>query len=447
MKYEKWSFGYWLLKQYVIFADWLIHKKTIITGKEKIPVNKPVVFAPNHQNALSDPLAILLHTRFQPVWLSRADIFKSKFASTILRFMKMMPVYRIRDGKENLEKNDQTFSNSIKVLENNSALALFPEAAHSGKRQMLSHKKAVPRIVLMAEEKTKFTLDIHIIPTGIYYSHYWKFDRTVIVNFGDPIRVKDFEKLHTDNPNAAFISLKEKIHESVLPLIIDFRSKKYYNEFEIIREVYGKYFLKRKEKNLTAIHFLKSDQLLANRLDELENEKPQETEMLISKVKSYTNKLNQLKLRSWLVDKNQNNFLKTLANILVLLLGLPVFIYGFIFNAIPFFLIDRFIRSKVKDIAFWSSFFLVAGIILFPIFYCIYLVAGGWLLHGFWIKSAFVVSLPFAGKLAFKWYILLRKTIGRVRFLLLKLFNKNEYYKLIEQKNDLFSTLDKLIPV
>jgi 1-acyl-sn-glycerol-3-phosphate acyltransferase len=185
MKYEKWSLGYWFLKQYVKFADWLIHKKTVITGKEKIPPNKPIVFAPNHQNALSDPMAVLLNTRFQPVWLARADIFgKSKVVDAILKFLKIMPVYRLRDGKENLDKNEQTFANSIKVLEHNFALALFPEAAHSSKRQMLVHKKAVPRIVFMAEEKTNNQLDIQIVPTGIYYSHYWKFNRTVIVNFG-----------------------------------------------------------------------------------------------------------------------------------------------------------------------------------------------------------------------------------------------------------------------
>jgi 1-acyl-sn-glycerol-3-phosphate acyltransferase len=165
MKYEKWSLGYWFLKQYVHFADWLIHKKIIIAGKEKIPRNKPIVFAPNHQNALSDPLAVLLYTRFQPVWLARADIFgKSKVVDAILKFMKIMPVYRLRDGKENLEKNEQTFANSIKVLEHNFALALFPEAAHSAKRQMLLHKKAVPRIVFMAEEKTKINLTFKLFP-------------------------------------------------------------------------------------------------------------------------------------------------------------------------------------------------------------------------------------------------------------------------------------------
>jgi len=172
MKYEKWSFGYWVLKKYIQFADWLIYNKVIVTGLEKIPKNKPIIFAPNHQNALSDPMAILLNTRFQPVWLARADIFKNKTAAAILKFLKIMPVYRMRDGKENLTKNDETFSDSVKVLENNFALGLFPEAAHSGKRQMLTHKKAVSRIVFMAIEKAQNNIDIQIVPTGIYYSSY-----------------------------------------------------------------------------------------------------------------------------------------------------------------------------------------------------------------------------------------------------------------------------------
>jgi 1-acyl-sn-glycerol-3-phosphate acyltransferase len=60
MKYEEWSLGYWFLKQYVRFASWLIHKKTLVVGKENIPKDKPLIFAPNHQNALSDPMAVCL---------------------------------------------------------------------------------------------------------------------------------------------------------------------------------------------------------------------------------------------------------------------------------------------------------------------------------------------------------------------------------------------------
>ncbi|MCG6187941.1 1-acyl-sn-glycerol-3-phosphate acyltransferase [Maribellus maritimus] len=446
MKYEKWSLGYWCLKQYVTFADWLIHKKITTNGKEKIPQNKPILFAPNHQNALSDPMAVLLHTRFQPVWLARADIFKSKTVAAILRFLKIMPVYRLRDGKENLAKNDQTFTDSIKVLENNGALALFPEAAHSGKRQMLAHKKAVPRIVFMAEEKAGYNLDIQIVPTGIYYNHYWKFNRCVLVNFGKPIPVQDYLEEYKTNPNAATISLREAISDAILPLILNINSKKYYTDFENIREIYGKHFLKKQGKKYSLLNLFQSNQKLVAQLDKLEAEKPEETEKLVSQVKEYQRNLKKHKLRSWVVEKRKSNLINIIGTRLLLLMGLPVFLYGFLLNAIPYFTIDRLIRKKVKDRTFWSSFFLVAGIVLFPVIYIIEILALGWLLPSLLWKIIFVVSLPFAGKLAFQWYILLRKIIGRTRFVMLKLTNKKEYQNIVQQQENLFNLLDKLIP-
>lgn len=447
MKYEKWSLGYWCLKQYVRFADWIIHKKTIVTGKEKIPKNKPILFAPNHQNALSDPMAVLLNTSFQPVWLARADIFKNKTTSKFLKFLKIMPVYRLRDGKENLAKNDETFAQSIKVLEHNFALALFPEAGHSGKRQMLLHKKAVPRIVFMAEEKTNNNLDIHIIPTGIYYSNYWKFDRNLIVNYGDPIKINSYLEEYKENPGAAILSLRKKLYESINPLVIDIRSKVFYTEIEKLREIFGKYFLKKQHKKYSVLNLFHSDQILVNKFTEIESENLEEFKNLIKEADNYETLIRKYKLRSWLIENQKNNMLKIFINKLTLLFGLPVFIFGFAFNAVPFFLIDFFIRKKVKNEGFWSTFFLGSGIIIFPLFYILELILFSWILTGLWLKIAFLVSLPIAGKLAFKWYILCKKTVGRARLLFLKLFNKKIYLQLLNEKDILFNHFEKLIAV
>jgi 1-acyl-sn-glycerol-3-phosphate acyltransferase len=448
MRYEKWSAGYWLLKQYVRFADWLILKKILITGKKNIPLNKPVIFSPNHQNALSDPLAVLLYTRYQPVWLGRADIFgKSKIVDNILRFMKIVPVYRLRDGKENLEKNEYTFDVSIKVLENNFALALFPEAAHSAKRQMLVHKKAVPRIAFMAEEKSDRHLDIQIIPAGIYYSHYWKFNRSVIINFGEPIRVSDYLDIYSRNPTAAVMAMKAKIYEALLPLVINIGSTKFYDGFERIREIYGRHFLKRQQKDFSTLNLFKSDQDLVRQLDEMEKEYPEETALLVQEVVNYSEKVERSGLRSWLLDSRPIHLPVIIGNLILLIAGLPLFLYGFIFNAIPFFLIDRVVRKKVKDKSFWSTFFLIAGIVVFPLFYLLEFLAVVWFIPGFWLKVAFLVSLPFAGKIAFKWYILLRKTIGRMRLMQLKWFRSKNYHRLMNQREQLYQKLDGLISV
>ncbi|WP_167615592.1 1-acyl-sn-glycerol-3-phosphate acyltransferase [Maribellus sediminis] len=445
MKYEKWSPGYWVLKNIVRFADFIIYKQIIINSKEKIPRDKPILFAPNHQNALSDPMAVLLHTPYQPVWLARADIFKNKIAAAILRFMKIMPVYRIRDGKDQMANNDTTFNNSIKVLKSNGALALFPEAAHSGKRQMLAHKKAVPRIVFMAEEKSDENIDIHIIPTGIYYSSYWKFNRTVIVNFGDPVLVNDYLEEYKNNPNAATMALREKLYEEIDKLTINIRSKAHYQDFELIREYYGKEFLNKQGITYSPTNLFKSDQKLTNQLDQLEEVSPDKIEDVVNTVRAYQKILKKHHLRNWLVNKPANNTLKIVLNKLALLAGLPVFLFGFIFNAVPFFAIDKLVRAKIRDVAFWSTFSLVLGILIFPIVYLLELWAVSGLLPGIWFKLLFLVSLPFAGKLAFLYYILLRKTLGRIKLLYLKMFNKNEYSKILDLKKELFAKLDALI--
>jgi len=447
MKYEKWSLGYWLLKKYIQFADWLIYKKVVITGLENIPKNKPIIFAPNHQNALSDPMAILLNTRFQPVWLARADIFKNKTAAAILKFLKIMPVYRMRDGKENLTKNDETFTASVKVLENNFALGLFPEAAHSGKRQMLVHKKAVPRIVFMAEEKATQNLDIQIIPTGIYYSHYWKFNRNLIVNFGKPIRGNEYIEAFKQSESAATLSLRQRILDEMQSLVLEIKSSNYYNDFETIREIYGKYYLQRQKQKFTTLNLFKSDQNLVKKLDELEEKNPVETEKLVKQVNEYVSKIKKLKLRNWLLEKHHLNLFKTGVNNLILIAGLPVFLFGFIFNAIPFFTIDIITRKKIKDKGFWSTFFLALGIILFPIFYAIEFFAISWIIPGIWIKLAFLVAMPITGKVAFLWYIFFRKTVGRGRLLNLNLFHRKEFYNLFKEKEVLFRKLDELLPI
>jgi hypothetical protein len=82
---------------------------------------------------------------------------------------------------------------------------------------------------------------------------------------------------------------------------------------------------------------------------------------------------------------------------------------------------------------------------LFPIFYLIEFFAVSWLIPGVWLKIAFLVAMPFAGKAAFLWYILFRKTIGRGRLLKLNLFHKKEYYNLFKEKDTLYRKIDELI--
>ncbi len=433
MKYENWSLGYWFVKPYIAFAHWLTHKKVFVLGDKYIPKNKPVIFAPNHQNALSDALAILTHIKHQPVWPGRAALFTPKFTRPILKFMKIMPIYRIRDGIGNLGKNNQTFAASIKVLQNNHALVLYPEAAHSGKRQMLPHKKAIPRIVFQAEEESNFKMDIQIVPVGIYYTHYFNFNRQIVIKFGAPISVLEYKELYKESPHKATFKLKNDIHEQITSLVVNINSKTYYEEFELIRNIYSSRFIQKQGKKTNLKNQPLAGQKIVNKLDLLEVSSPEKTEEICTKAKEYMALVKQLKLRDWLVKK-QNYLAPVLLKSILLLFTLPLFIYGTLLNIIPFIFLDKIIKSKVKDWIFWSTFFFAAGILLFPLFYLIELLAFSTFLPGIWLKIGFLISAPIAGKLAFNWYVFLLKTIGQVRFMLLKKFKNTTFSQLLSKK-------------
>ena len=96
---EKYSARYALLKSAAGFwHNNVFYRKVIVLGRENINPDDPLIFAPNHQNALMDALAVLFTHKGQPVFLARADIFKRKTIAAILYFLKILPVYRIREG-------------------------------------------------------------------------------------------------------------------------------------------------------------------------------------------------------------------------------------------------------------------------------------------------------------------------------------------------------------
>ncbi|MBP1667276.1 MAG: putative 1-acylglycerol-3-phosphate O-acyltransferase, partial [Bacteroidetes bacterium] len=182
---EKYSRGYTLIRKVTGFwHNNVYYRKVIVTGRENINPDDHLIFAPNHQNALMDALAVVYALKTQPVFLTRADIFKKKFVSAILYYLKMLPVYRIRDGYNSLKGNEEIFEKTIKVLRNKNGLVILPEGNHEGFRRLRQLKKGICRIAFQADEASGFRLKIKIIPVGLEFSHYTRYRQVLTVAFG-----------------------------------------------------------------------------------------------------------------------------------------------------------------------------------------------------------------------------------------------------------------------
>jgi len=440
---KNWSAGYEILRTYVRFAFWLTHKRVVVKGQHLIPKGKPIIFAPNHQNALMDPLALVCTNPYQSVWLARADIFKSKKASSILKFLKLLPVYRIRDGKENLSNNEEIFAQVIQLLENKQTIALFPEAAHSGKRQMLPHKKAIPRIALEAEAKNNFQLDLQIVPVGITYSQYWKFNRSVIIQYGQPIQVKNYWIDYEVNPQKAMLDLRDEIYRQLYPLIIQIDSRKYYPEYEEIRQLVGNEYSKSKKSGLQLFY---AEKELISKMEQLEALQPEHFNNLMAATRQYSSEIKKADISDKQIESAEKaNWIKVVANFFAAILTLPIFIFGFVFNVIPFIIPRAILCWKVKDKTFLSTFNFVIGLLVFPLFY---LISAYWIFQmtGSLTKSLTTfVLMPLGGKIAYQLFAFYRIIFQQSLYLAGSKSHKNTLKRLLQQRRDLINqTLEKV---
>jgi 1-acyl-sn-glycerol-3-phosphate acyltransferase len=414
---EKWSLGYEMLRQSVKFWHNVVYyRKVISLHTERIPLNDQIIFAPNHQNALMDALAVIFTQKTQPVFLARSDIFKKKFIARLLYFIKILPVYRIRDGYAALKKNEEIFRKNIDVLEGPTSLVILPEGNHAPYRRLRRLKKGIMRAAFQAAEKQDFRKDVLIIPSGIEYSDYTKCKQELIVNYGGPVSLKKYYALYRENSNKALAEATAELSEALKKQIIHIASEEYYDLYNDLRTL----FLPEIAESLhldagKAEDKIRAQQIFIARMEDFLSDDKDKTEALAGETKEYVQLLEELNLRNWVLRKKPVTLAGRLWRALALLLTLPVFLYGFLANILP----DRLtvhLADKVEDKVFVSSFKFVLSMFLIPLFHLLLTIIAAFFLKDLLYTLLFMVSLPLGGWLAFWYHIFFKKFRARCRY-------------------------------
>ena len=115
-KIQDYDFWYDVLRYYVDFGLKLSYRHIKYVNKERIPQDGAIIYAPNHTNALMDALVILAMDHKAKVFVARADIFKKPILAKIFRWLKIMPIMRMRDGADEVRKNNETIEKAVDVL-------------------------------------------------------------------------------------------------------------------------------------------------------------------------------------------------------------------------------------------------------------------------------------------------------------------------------------------
>ena len=96
----------------------------------------PLLIVANHPDSFFDALVIAANCSHPVSFLARGDVFTKPWHNILLRALNMMPVYRQREGKEHLHKNQNSFDASVEVLKNNGILLIFIEGICLNKNEI-----------------------------------------------------------------------------------------------------------------------------------------------------------------------------------------------------------------------------------------------------------------------------------------------------------------------
>jgi 1-acyl-sn-glycerol-3-phosphate acyltransferase len=201
----------------------------VVRGTENLPQDGAYIIAPCHQQALMEPLAVLCFAPKPPVFLARADIFKKPTIRAILTFLKIMPVYRIRDGKDQLGQNQEIFDRCRDVLLDGFPLCLMAEGRHNNRHHLLPMGKGMFRIA----GETQLALGdypLYIVPTGIDFDDYEMPYSNLVVNIGKPIPVQPFMEKYKEDEPVALNEMRDALREALSPLMHDVRDEEHYDE-------------------------------------------------------------------------------------------------------------------------------------------------------------------------------------------------------------------------
>ncbi len=404
---------YDILKRITSWYHSVYYEEICLMNTHNIPAEGPVIFTPNHQNALMDALAIIYTTSRQPVFMARADIFKQEKVKKILTFLKIIPVYRIRDGIESLSNNDESFEMAFQVLKHNGAVGIMPEGNHGEQRRLRPLKKGVARLAIQAQELLGNEASIKIVPVGLDFSTYQGFRGSMTVNFGKPVEVKEFLAEYKENAAKGLQSIRSRLAEELKSVMINIDTDEFYETIYAAKELLAYH---NRENHEDFCDKFKENKVLTDKLVALEQQNPDELRNLKKQINALIYASRQLKISPWIFSwKPPVKATEWISDIFRYVIFFPIFMFAAFFHAVPYF-VSEFYSNKVKDKQFVSSMRFVISFVSYLLWYLIVLIIP----FSIFLKVILLLTMPIFGIMSFDYWDSITKAPFKLRYLLLK---------------------------
>jgi len=219
----------------------LFFRRIELVNADSLPEKSGLIFVSNHPNALIDPALVFIALPRRIAFLAKSTLFKIPVFGFLIRTVGALPLYRQQDAGADVSKNQETFAVARELLKTGGAIALFPEGVSHDSPQLLPLKTGAARIALGAVSvgQNPASLDLQIVPVGLFYTNKTTFRSEALLDFGEPFRVLPV-KLDADGqpPREAVRELTAKIEKALRQVTLNAESEAELSTARIAEEVF-----------------------------------------------------------------------------------------------------------------------------------------------------------------------------------------------------------------
>jgi len=364
-------------------------RKVYFHYQEKLPKDKAIIFAVNHPTAFIDPVLIGTYLERPTHFIVRGDIFKGKIILAILNGLKMIPIFRFRDGFSNLKSNQATMETVYEKLSNKKWVLVLAEGVTKHEKRLRPIQKGTARMAFGAMEAHGLK-DILIVPIGVNYTDAHQFRSFIMAEVGKPITLEEYLPAYNENSRKGIKQLTDRIEKEMRLLVTHIKEEADDKWIDRILEIkrndfkYPIFPIKSSDPSL-----LKGEYKAVEKMNAFTETQKTTTEKA---VKNYDQQLQKLNvLDQGLAKATSFNF----SNTLLLILGFIPFLIGYIGNYLPMWLAENTAKTKVKKIEFYASVRYGAGLFGYPVYYLLLIIIS--LIIGNSYLIGLCILIPFIG--------------------------------------------------
>lgn len=380
-----------------IFSRWIVltfFREIVLDGAERLPLGQPVIFTPNHPNALLDPLLLFLFSpNFRIRFVAKSTLFKIPFFGWMLRSLGSIPVVRHMDAQGEVDYT-AFFAKCLEALAEGDSIVIFPEGRSLPQPFLAPLKTGPARLFFMAKEKG---ISVRIVPVGLNYERGAIFRSSVLISVAPPIETDSYEQTANSDPKAAVHQLTEEIGQILDRHVFQAET---FRDRELTLLLERLYFENKKQEDWPErLVRLKEFEM---GFEQLRTSHPGRIQVLRHLLTRYE----RLSALSGIdVSAHQNATRLPFRMFCAGILGALISLFGAILNWIPYHLVDFLVKAAKKDESDAATYKVVYSIFLFPLCYFL----EGWLLKrwlGWGAAAAFaviIIPLSYFTLLFYEW--------------------------------------------